>query len=485
MPLMMNKRRAMALLLAMLLAAALPVQAETVNAAAGGANPYRMVLTAPGGWSNSNTAVVKVSITDRESIGWQKIEYRMNDGSWIDCEDLFKQDKAEITVRENGTFVLRMTDPYGNTFEEHAEIGCIDLSAPTVSASIENQALHITASDDLSGIAGIQVNSMLFTTMANGRLDIDLDANMNRFEKLAVRAFDYAGNFAEPISLDNPCYEPPVDPTPSPAATATAKPTKKPAGATADPAEDATDPTAAPAETAAPVPASPTATPFRGVGSSLIYVSDDPVPTAEPQVIYVTPEPTVEPTVAPTPEPIIKTEYITIGPGMPYQADGNSHTLDVLYSAATNKQFITLQSKAGNTFYLVIDYDKPIDEEAEMYETYFLSLVDERDLLALMSDEEKEEVPTPTPQIVYVTPEPTPVYVTPAPTTAPEPVQEEGRPEQMTAILVLVAILATGGILAFVLLRNKGKGGKTVPDTDFILDDDDDEDETDAADPQA
>lgn len=37
---MMNKRRAMALLLAMLLAAALPVQAETVNAAAGGANQY-------------------------------------------------------------------------------------------------------------------------------------------------------------------------------------------------------------------------------------------------------------------------------------------------------------------------------------------------------------------------------------------------------------------------------------------------------------
>ena len=80
--------------------------------------------------------------------------------------------------------------------------------------------------------------------------------------------------------------------------------------------------------------------------------------------------------------------------------------------------------------------------------------MDERDLLPRMSDEEKEEVPTPTPQIVYVTPEPTPVYVTPAPTTAPEPVQEEGRPEQMTAILVLVAILATGGILAFVLLRN-------------------------------
>ena len=184
--------------------------------------------------------------------------------------------------------------------------------------------------------------------------------------------------------------------------------------------------------------------------------------------------PTAEPTAAPTPEPIIQTEYITIGPGMPYQADGNSHTLDVLYSAATNKQFITLQSKAGNTFYLVIDYDKPIDEEAEMYETYFLNLVDERDLLALMSDEEKEEVPTPTPEIIYVTPEPTAV---PSPTpvvTDPEP---EKKPDQMTAILALAAIVVLGVGVAVFMLKNKGKGGKTHADNDFVLDDDDESDE--------
>ncbi len=42
-----------------------------------------------------------------------------------------------------------------------------------------------------------------------------------------------------------------------------------------------------------------------------------------------------------------------------------------------NKQFITVQTSGGATFYFVIDYDKPVDEEGEQYETYFLNVVDE------------------------------------------------------------------------------------------------------------
>ena len=57
-------------------------------------------------------------------------------------------------------------------------------------------------------------------------------------------------------------------------------------------------------------------------------------------------------------------------------------TRDLLYDAATNKQFITVETSGGNTFYIVIDYDKPVDEEGEQYETYFFSVVDEGDLLA-------------------------------------------------------------------------------------------------------
>ena len=154
---------------------------------------------------------------------------------------------------------------------------------------------------------------------------------------------------------------------------------------------------------------------------------------------------------------------------MPYQSDGNSHTLDMLYSAATNKQFITLQTKNGNTFYLVIDYDKPIDEDAEMYETYFLNLVDERDLLALMSEEEKEDVPTPTPQIVYVTPEPTNI---PTQTAEPNP-QPDEKPEKMTGILALVVIVAIIGVAAFLLLKKKDGAKKHKIDNDFDMSDED------------
>jgi len=85
-------------------------------------------------------------------------------------------------------------------------------------------------------------------------------------------------------------------------------------------------------------------------------------------------DPTME-TLAPEPEP-------TIEPGQGFSEEGGFVTRDLLYDENTNKQFITVQTSGGATFYFVIDYDKPVDEEGEQYETYFLNVVDEADLLA-------------------------------------------------------------------------------------------------------
>lgn len=73
--------------------------------------------------------------------------------------------------------------------------------------------------------------------------------------------------------------------------------------------------------------------------------------------------------------------------------DGNLTSIDdILQSAASvstedsleNKQFITVQSKSGNTFYIVID------RSGDTENVYFLNLVDEADLMALMGDDAEQ-----------------------------------------------------------------------------------------------
>ena len=56
--------------------------------------PYRIVLTAPGGWNRSNSAVITVNVKDEQNLGWYQMAYRMNDGDWTDCEQLFDKGKA-------------------------------------------------------------------------------------------------------------------------------------------------------------------------------------------------------------------------------------------------------------------------------------------------------------------------------------------------------------------------------------------------------
>ena len=80
--------------------------------------------------------------------------------------------------------------------------------------------------------------------------------------------------------------------------------------------------------------------------------------------------------------------------GEPIDDEGNAYTRDLLYDKETNKQFITVQTKSGNTFYIIIDYDAPVNDEEEQYQTYFLNMVDEADLLALMDEAAVEALTT-------------------------------------------------------------------------------------------
>ena len=58
------------LCLLMLLAASLHLARAESAPAQEECAPYRIVLTAPGGWNRSNSAVITVNVKDEQNLGW-------------------------------------------------------------------------------------------------------------------------------------------------------------------------------------------------------------------------------------------------------------------------------------------------------------------------------------------------------------------------------------------------------------------------------
>ena len=167
---------------------------------------------------------------------------------------------------------------------------------------------------------------------------------------------------------------------------------------------------------------------------------------------------------SPAPEP-------TIEPGEGFSEEGNLVTRDLLYDEHTNKQFITVQTAGGSTFYIVIDYDKPVDEEGEQYETYFLNVVDEADLLAAAEAAGVEQAVCSCSEKCAAGAVNTDcavcsvniskcVGIEPEPTETEEPAPEEAEPETggnagMLLAVLAVALVGGGAAFYFKVLRPK------------------------------
>ena len=162
--------------------------------------------------------------------------------------------------------------------------------------------------------------------------------------------------------------------------------------------------------------------------------------------------------------------------------DGNLTLIDDIgTSTKAGKQFITLESKNGNTFYLIIDRD---DEGEET--VHFLNQVDEADLMALTGEEETLATCSCTTKCVAgavntscpvcavnmtecVGKEAKPeVPAKPTEPAAEEPEKKSG----VGGILVVLLIVALGGGAAFYIFKQKKakpqtKGSADLDDYDY------------------
>ena len=153
--------------------------------------------------------------------------------------------------------------------------------------------------------------------------------------------------------------------------------------------------------------------------------------------------------------------------------EGNLSLVDdyhTSYSDGSGQQFITLVSKSGNTFYLVIDRNAKGENTV-----HFMNLVDESDLLSLMEDEDAEAYTAENEAAAQAEQERKQAEedAKKAEEEAAASGSEQPKENKITkyaatflGVLALVGLAAGGGIYAFMKQKQKKKAEKEALDPD-------------------
>ena len=156
----------------------------------------------------------------------------------------------------------------------------------------------------------------------------------------------------------------------------------------------------------------------------------------------------------------------------PLTPNGNLTLVDDIGAqAGQGRQFITLVTKSGNYFYLIIDRNDKGEENV-----HFLNMVDEEDLFALMDEKqvadykaaqnEKDDAAAATVA--------TPSVSGAVQDSAPDPKVKEKKPVHPLSLVGVVIALAAG-VIGYLYLQSKKKQTATLrpdPDADYVDKDD-------------
>lgn len=278
----------------------------------------------PSGWKQGETTITVTINAGKlgEGVTITKLEAKIGEnGSWTDITD-----SHTISIDKNETVYVRATDSEGNVYEQNRSIKCYDSEKPTLAASLTDGVLTIQGKNTISGIASITVNGTEYRDLTDGTLKIQLTQKDFTTKKIEITATDTAGNTSDKYSLQNPYYEWAV---------------KQAIAQSADANGNNTT----------------TAT-----------------PTGEEQQVTSPLPQDAKPSEATTSTGTVEDRTVT---GIEQELAEQNETVDKISSTTTaaGKEFYTISTKSGKVFYLIIDNEQSQDN------VYFLTEVDEQDLM--------------------------------------------------------------------------------------------------------
>lgn len=286
-------------------------------------------ISVPEGWYNDK-AKVTIAVRDAKDTGnfeIVKIEAKIGqNGSWQDITE----DKY-ITITENCSVYVQVTDQNNKVYSKNRSIYCFDRTNPTLNAAVSNGLLTVVGYDNDSGIKAFYVNGYEFTEFTNNTLNIRLQQFDTGYEYFTVQAMDNSGNMSEVYKTKNPYYD--DDPSDDDDKGASTLPT------------DAT----------ASDPSHATAT-----------VTDHTKTDSQGNTTYSSRQEQEK-------------HQSMAEADAAEEAEKNQDNENGDAPAETGKEFYTIQTQSEKVFYLIIDRD------GEEERVYFLTEIDENDLMNTVS----------------------------------------------------------------------------------------------------
>lgn len=166
---------------------------------------------------------IEVVASDSGS-GLHKQAYSFHNGAWTESN--------KFSVKENGTYVVRVRDAVGNIAEQSTTISNVDREKPKLAADVRKRGegvnirdeewtnekfIHIDAADEKSGMARVTLQKMdeefvkSFAAEEDGQKEIHIDTDSIPSGVYEITAYDVLGNMESArVTVDHVDNTPPV-----------------------------------------------------------------------------------------------------------------------------------------------------------------------------------------------------------------------------------------------------------------------------------